>query len=55
MIETLRFNFIENIFDGGIGELFSPSYPKSLAVHDLIRWRGSNNPYSPSVNYICKL
>jgi hypothetical protein len=35
MIETLRFNFIEDVLDGGIGELPSPSYPKSLAVHDL--------------------
>jgi hypothetical protein len=35
MIEAFRFNVIEDMFDGGIGELFSPSYPKSLAVHDL--------------------
>ena len=35
MIEAFRFNFIENTFDGGIGKLFSPNYPKSLAVHDL--------------------
>jgi hypothetical protein len=35
MIEALRFNVIENVLDGRIGELFSPSYPKSLALHDL--------------------
>jgi hypothetical protein len=50
MIETFRFNVIEDMFDGRIRKLSSRSYPKSLALHDLFRCCGSKNPYSPSLN-----
>ena len=34
------------------GSFLPPAIQNLWPLHDLIRCRGSNNPYSPSVNYI---